>query len=81
MPDTTYSHGQPTGASPAIAVLIRARVRRRTLEIAANAGRTSLQVSQVDYEEAKRELIDKPGADMPPARSDSAARGGIGSGS
>jgi hypothetical protein len=35
---------------------IRERLRRRTRELAVRAGRSPQQISQLDYEQAKREL-------------------------
>jgi hypothetical protein len=43
----------PTAPAP---TSIRERLRQRTRELALRAGRTALQVSQLDYEQAKREI-------------------------
>ena len=49
---TTSATGKLNGPRPPIREMLRARTR----ELALRAGRTAAQVSQVDYEQAKRDL-------------------------
>ena len=52
MKNTQTAH-RPANAPVSVT---RRMVHDRTIELALNAGRTSLQIRQVDYERAKREL-------------------------
>ena len=51
-----FNPGVRTDNTAGIGPVTRTQVRARTRELAVIAGRSPLQVSQVDYERAKREL-------------------------
>ena len=50
------TYEKPGGASPDKRTTAFDRLRKRTNEIAAMAGRGPLEIRQLDYEKAKREL-------------------------
>lgn len=55
---TAHGQNRPTAFPPGIfAVTLCAELRVRTRELALLAGRMPLEVSQADYEQAKRKLL------------------------
>ncbi len=67
MPGDRHSH--PPASVPAGAVT-REMVQARTRSMAVTAGRSPLQISQADYEQARRELTGESDMDRQEARLD-----------
>jgi hypothetical protein len=63
MKNISPSNGVLTASIPAIGPVTRERVHARARERAMIAGRSPLQVAQVDYEDAKRELTGESDVD------------------
>jgi hypothetical protein len=65
MSEITPNQNRPGNAGGNLGVLMHAHVRRRTRELAASAGRTSSEISQADYEQAKAEAPGQPHSPPP----------------